>query len=402
MTSDEASDNRLMKPPHGNNTITTTIIAACLLVGMIYLPIIQRMTLIAYDYLVHIKLAEKMLLGGAILTPHFLLQAAVAAIAAIFTVTVQTATLSLLVIAVCAAAFIIARSIAKEVSSLSVIIYLTAALLLVAPLAVPFPFDKHLYLGYISTNVFHNPTMILLKPLALLSFGYAVTAIDNHERLQKFSWLLCGMTTIACALTKPSFTICILPAMALLILYRLFTKKSLSKNMLLFGFFLPALLVLALQFRMTYGSSQIQGVYSGSSQIIFAPLAVMQAYSSWLPAKLLLSLTFPLTLLLCYFRSVTKDTGLLLGWLAFFFGAAYTYLLAESGPRMLQGNFSWSAQIALFILFVNSARFLFGHERSAKTADRNKFYLCNGVLFLHLIFGIIFYVSEYLHTERYW
>lgn len=402
MTSDAALDNKSMKLSHENNTINATIIATCLLVGTIYLPIIQRMIMVGYDYLIHVGLAEKMLTTGEILTPHFLLQFAVAAIAAIFPVTVQTATLSLLVIAVSATAFVIAQTIAKEISSLSVILYLTAALLLSAPLAVLFPFDKHLYLGYISTNVFHNPTMLLLKPLALLSFGYAVTAIDNHKAPQKSIWLLCGLTTVACALTKPSFTICILPAMALLIFYRLLTKRSLSRNMLLFGFFLPALLILALQFRMTYGSSQIQGIYSGSSQIIFAPLAVMQTYSLWLPAKFLLSLTFPLTLLLCYFRRVTKDTGLLLGWLAFFFGAAYTYLLAESGPRMLQGNFSWSAQITLFILFIYSARLLFSHEVSASNAGQNKFYLCNGALLLHLAFGIAFYISEFIHTERYW
>lgn len=385
-----------------NRQLTATVICCCLLVGALYFPVIQRMTLVGYDYLIHMGLAEKMISSGKIVTPHFLLQLGVVAVAAILPMAVQTATLSLLLMSVSATALVVVRNLAREISSPFRLSYLTAALLLAAPVAILFPLDNHLYLGYISTNVFHNPTILLLKPLALLSFGYGVTALDNNKTPLKQSWLLCAIMTIACALTKPSFTICILPAMASLSLYRLFSKEPLNRTLLLSGFFLPAILVLVLQFRMTYGADQLQGVYSGSSQIIFAPLAVMQSYSSWLFAKLLLSLTFPLALLLCYFRSATRDTGLLLAWLAFLFGAAYTYLLAESGPRMFQGNFSWSGQITLFILFVYSAMFLFSRDCSGGNGERKKFYLCNGALLLHLAFGIVFYLSEYLHTERYW
>lgn len=360
------------------------------------------MTGVGYDYIVHMGLSAKMITTGELNTPHFLLQLAVSALSSILPTDILGATVTLLLIAVTATALIVSRSLSNERSSPILIPYLTVSLLLAAPVAILFPIDKHLYLGYISTNVFHNPTILLLKPLALLSFGYAVKSFDNNRGLLSNCGLFCIITTVTCALTKPSFTICILPAMALLIIFKLFNRDSLNWNLLLFGFFLPAILILALQFRMTYSSSQLQGVYIGSSNIIVAPLAVMQSYSSWLPAKLLLSLAFPLALLLCYFRTALKDTGLQLCWLAFMFGAAFTYLLAESGPRMFQGNFTWSAQITLFILFIYSARFLFRSEGIADNTDRKKFYLCNATLLFHFAFGIVFYVSEYMHTERYW
>jgi hypothetical protein len=391
-----------MKAFPENRQYTWAVVISCLLAGAIYLPIIMRFTTVAYDYIVHIGLTAKLINDGDISTPHFLLHLAVAALSSITPAGVRDATVILLLTAVIATAFLVSRSLVNDLASPLLIPCLTTALLLAAPVAILFPVDKHLYLGYISTNVLHNPTIILLKPLALLSFCYAAGSFDNNRVWSGYSWLPCAVTTIACALTKPNFTICILPALALMVIQRLYKKEPFNLRLLLFGFFLPAIIILALQFRMTYSSSQLQGVYAGSSHIIFAPLVVMKSFSSWLPAKFLLSLVFPLTLLLCYFRAAIRDTGLQLGWLAFLCGAAFTYLLAESGPRLFQGNFTWSGQITLFILFVYSVRFLFREKGGGGNSDRNRFYLCNAALLVHFCFGIAFFIAEYLKTERYW
>lgn len=376
--------------------------AAGLLAALLYLPIIARMLETGYDYIVHMELAENMLHSGRIMTPHFLLQSAVSSLSSLVQVPVRTATASVILLAVAATALIITRNILTTLPRPCRSVPLAIALLLVAPPAVLFPLDRHLYLGYVSANVFHNPTMLLLKPLALLSFGYAVMAIDGSTVHLRRHLLYSFLLTVACALTKPSFTICILPALALLAAFGLRGRQTPDWRLVLAGFLVPAAIVLALQFRMTYTADQLQGVYGGKSGIILAPLEVMRSYSSWLSVKLLLSLSFPLAVLICHFREARENAELRLGWLTFSIGAAYTYLLAESGPRMFQGNFTWSAQISLFILFVSSVKFLLGRSTERTPSERKKFVFCSTLLSLHLIFGLAFYLSEYLQTERYW
>ncbi|MNL66026.1 hypothetical protein D3C87_1904350 [compost metagenome] len=57
-----------------------------------------------------------------------------------------------------------------------------------------------------------------------------------------------------------------------------------------------------------------------------------------------------------------------LAWLCFAFGAAYTYLLAESGTRIVDGNFFWSGSTILFILFTTSMIFLLRQRPAEQTS----------------------------------
>lgn len=391
-----------MKPSIGNRQVTFIAVICGLLTEAIYFPIIRRMIESAYDYVIHIRLTAEMITNGGVYTPHFLLQLAVAVLSGISTATLPHSTLIILSTAAITTAYLTARTLLAENPSPLLTTFLTTALMLAAPLAIIFPLDQHLYLGYISPNVFHNPTILLLKPLALISFLYAVKLFDRDKTCSGRDLLCCITTTVACALVKPNFTIAILPALAVATVYRLTAGEHIKLKQLLFGFFLPAVIVLAVQYRMAFSASQLQGMYSGSSSIIFAPLAVMRTYSTWLFSKLILSLAFPLSVLLCFFQAARKNLGLQLSWLAFLCGAAFTYLLAESGPRMYQGNFTWSAQITLFILFIFSAKLLISGECRAIQHYRKRLYLCGTILLGHLLFGSLFYIAEYLQTQIYW
>ena len=172
------------------------------------------------------------------------------------------------------------------------------------------------------------------------------------------------------------------------------------------GFVLPASATLMLQYHWTFSDSQIPGVLPGSSRIVFAPLAVMRQYSSWLAVKLLLSLLFPISVLATNFRRVREDCFLMLAWTLFAVGAGMTYLLAESGPRMIHGNMLWGAQIALFILFIQSAAhisaYFGGALVTASRWERRRALASLGCLLLHTGFGIALYVGEYGRVARYW
>ena len=94
-----------------------------------------------------------------------------------------------------------------------------------------------------------------------------------------------------------------------------------------------------------------------------------------------------------------KSHGLSLAWLSFFFGCAYAYLLAESGPRAMHGNFWWSAQVSLFVLFFESVRFCLEQERAFVVREggvRLRWPLClsGTALGLHMVAGCAGYYMQ--------
>ena len=51
-------------------------------------------------------------------------------------------------------------------------------------------------------------------------------------------------------------------------------------------------------------------------------------------------------------RRILREFSFQFAAISFFFGCGYVYLFAETGNEMFSGNFGWSAQIILFMLFV--------------------------------------------------
>jgi hypothetical protein len=104
---------------------------------------------------------------------------------------------------------------------------------------------------------------------------------------------------------------------------------------------------------------------------------------------------------------VVQDQWLLLAWGVFIVGAGMTYLLAEEGGREYNLNFSWSAQVGLFILFVQSAMFLIRNWNSKEINGIQSIptwqkILVGITLGLHLTSGIIWYLAEVLQPHQWW
>jgi hypothetical protein len=385
--------------------VTSVLIAITI---AIHLPIDLRM-LSSYDYYVHLGLAQSMLRYHLVLTPHFLYQLVTIIIYMLLPLK-QIATAGLITVLLCYAftaiiVFYLLRSV--ETLSRPIAAIITVSLMLVAPFPLLAIADDHLYFGYIGINVFHNPTIVVLKPFALLLFYFSVRVFQHQKNDDTRFVIINSVLIILSALAKPSYIICFLPALALFSLVKLARKEKPRWMLLSWGFVVPAIIVLAIQYYLTYSSTQMEGVYQGQSAIIFAPFAFMSSRSSFLFLKFLFSTLFPFAVLLCYFRSAIKDQRLVFAWLTFLFGAFYTYFLAESGPRMLQGNFAWSGQISLFILFVASALFymrelLSGNNNAGNLLSRKKVLFCAAMYGLHVLSGVLFYLAEYNQSELYW
>lgn len=259
---------------------------------------------------------------------------------------------------------------------------LAIALGLVTPISLLFLADQKFYLGYIGMASYQNPTIILLRPFAILQFIYAVRCFRESSFSGRQVAMAAGISLLS-AFIKPSFAICILPTIGLAVLYQLRKKRAVQWPMVLFGFVLPTVIMLGWQYVLTYYSND------DHSRVLFSPFGVMNAYSDYLPEKFLLSLGFPLLVSTLYFKKALRDLQMVMAWTAFLFGAFFTYFLAESGKRFLDGNFAWSGEIAMIVLFC--ACTLFFIENLPEISSRFQRLTVTLVWAMHAVFGVIYY-----------
>jgi hypothetical protein len=198
------------------------------------------------------------------------------------------------------------------------------------------------------------------------------------------------------ALAKPSYAIALLPALALASLARLLRGRAIDWRLLILGLALPGGLVVAGLYVWAFSSAQVVPPGGGAASVALAPLLVMRTLSpSGLAGKLLLSIAFPACVYAAWFARARRSPMLNFAWLCFGIGALEGYLLAETGPRLRDGNFLWSGQVALFALFAASAAFALRRLAEAARAGRPllcaRSALCASVYALHLASGIAFW-----------
>ncbi|MDL1872091.1 hypothetical protein FBR05_07770 [Deltaproteobacteria bacterium PRO3] len=360
------------------------------------------------DFPFHLEFARKMWSLGEPATPHFLYQALVIAVAlALHGFDASRAALpggfenAGFVIGVCAyllLAFILYRTFLTHLrpgegwKNAWVAACLALALMLVAPvnlLSIP---SRKLYLGYIGMNIFHSSTMRLVVPLSVWLFFEVLRSLRGEDGASG-AWRRTAVLALATALNvlaKPNFAICLLPALGLAMAWRLGAKKRIDALPLLLGVFGMAVAILLWQYQFAF-ERQALGT---PMKIVWAPFQVHGLYSSWLLPKFLLSIAFPLYVSLAYARCAREDFRLSFAWLIFAFGAFYEYFLAQaepSSPNFGFGDFFWSGQISLYLLFIASVLFLINLPPSERG---RRWWPGWGVFGLHLCSGLVWYYVQ--------
>jgi len=261
-------------------------------------------------------------------------------------------------------------------------IFFVISLMLVTPIFLFVFSNGKYYLGYIGITTYHNPTINLLKPVALLNFLMATDILGKSTDIVKKS-LVAGFATAISLLIKPNLIICLLPALGLLVILFLLREKQINWQLLIIGFILPSMIILAWQYLLTYGEG---------GNVIFAPFAVMRLYSNHLLLNFIFSIWFPFWVAIAYLKEAKNDLRMVFAWLIFGFGAVFTYLLAESGERFSDGNFIWCGEIALFILFVVSALFFLKRFVAKKCRGTLEWIILLFGFTPHLVAGLIYYI----------
>ena len=114
---------------------------------------------------------------------------------------------------------------------------------LVTPIFLVYIFDRVLYFGYLGMTTYHNPTIILLRPFAILQLIFAVRGLEERDS-RRNQVLLAAVISVLATFIKPVFAICLLPALGLIMLYRLVKKQPINWKMLGLGLILPTVVML--------------------------------------------------------------------------------------------------------------------------------------------------------------
>lgn len=276
---------------------------------------------------------------------------------------------------------------------------LALCLFILAPISVLE--DNSAMTGYVNATVWHSPTFHALRlfivPVSLLALRIIDGSGYRDLRQRVYFLLLTACLLSLAILAKPSYAIALLPGLCLFALYRVWKRQQVDWAMLLLGVLLPATVLLAMQYLVTYGNVD-DGIQFG----LFLS-ARMHVASLWqIPFRIVLSLAFPLSVYLLYFSEARKHTYLNLSWLVCFVGLTFMYCFNLTGWRSTHAVFNWTAYSTAFALMYATVQFLVEKhaaerrlslqvEVSAKRALSLRRVLIVSVFGLHVIFGVIYF-----------
>ena len=391
-----------------DNTVLTMRLSVFLIIGsaglcaaILMSPVMLNQVFNGRDYIDHTNFAQNMLQSGTLQTPHFLWHLLVTLFNKIFPSSFSVSALIVALLSYALLGSIIAYNLHNRIvghvsktRNAWLTLFLMGSILIAAPITLLWPLDRHLYFGYIGINVYHNPTVTLLKPIALMSFMLIVQSAQVKHI--SFTYILTSiLITVAAALSKPNYSILLIPVLPVFSLYVYLARKNIRSVYYSLIIIASTIMIIAWQYTFTYSSG-------GQSSIAFAPFDVASHYSSFLGIKFFLSVAFPLLVTICYWRRVFCSFEMLLSWLLFLCGAVLTYFFTETGSRQYDGNFFWSGQIGLFILFFSSTMFMIEQYLQSSKRLCLRFILLGLVFSLHLLSGLFFYYAELLYPSWYW
>lgn len=215
----------------------------------------------------------------------------------------------------------------------------------------------HVYLGNIAPNQWHNSTLILAMPFNLLLFYYSAKNIYSDKFSNYFIIAALSMLSLLC---KPNFAMAFLPVLctAILILNREKLLLALTKvSVIAF----PSFGILFYQWYYTFVNGNL---FAPSAKTVIAPFFVWSHYSPHIAISLLLSIAFPLLVLLFFYKKL--DLYLKLGWMTFLVALGFAIVFSEH-PNWGAGNFFWGAIAANYVLFLFSLNLLLKQSKDIKS-----------------------------------
>ncbi len=270
------------------------------------------------------------------------------------------------------------------------------------------------FLGVYSINPLHNPTQMCVKVFSILCFCLVFdiwgiqqdkeyTGVFFHvENGTKKYYIWLSVLLLLSTMAKPTFAEMFIPTVGILMLWNWIAKVIRKENtagayfrncLNMFLCAIPSLLYIGLQFIDYYilgGNNNAE-----TSIIITKWLEVWKMYSENIPLSILLSMAFPLFIIIIdikYFLTSNMGKLALVGYGVSFLEGA---LLGEGGEKLSHSNFLWPLMSAMLIVWlVCTIRLLALEHLGTKTKVQGILVDCAWMLFLiHLFYGFLYALS---------
>ncbi len=224
--------------------------------------------------------------------------------------------------------------------------------MLFPPAGIYLPGIKYRYLGVFTANPFHNATYMAARSFALLAFFWYVKLLDEYEKgANRKDYILFSLFLLLATMTKPSFTIVLVGAAGLIMLYRMFrTKFDNFKPTIILGLcFIPTFIDLLYQYKGVFVPEE--GVEGGMG---FCFGDVWSLYCDNIPLAIGIGVGFPLLVLVCNFKEIKNNTLFRFSWQVYGMSFLMAFFLYEKGFREPDFNFSWGYMYGIFFAFVGA------------------------------------------------
>ena len=266
--------------------------------------------------------------------------------------------------------------------------------MLFPPKGIYLPGIKHNYLGVFSGNPFHNATYMATRPFAILAFLWYGKLLDCYEQGYSGQWRMNGtggrktlasvaehsgtvgvamcdyvmfaLSLLLTTMTKPSFTIVLVGAAGLIMVWRMVRSKfrNFVPTIQLGLCFIPTFLHLLYQYKGVFVPSD--GEEGG---IGFTFGEIWGLYCDNIPLAVCLAVGFPLAVLVLNFKELKTNTLFRFSWQIYLMSFAMAFFLYEKGFRRPDFNFSWGYMHGIFFAFMGAVLVLLsatGQKRKYK------------------------------------
>ena len=306
---------------------------------------------------------------------------------------------ALLIMAVLAILFLYFQKRVEKSYQYILTVISCVSLLFVGPLDASKVLENY-YLGGYTGNIWHNPTYLAVKPVALMTFLFYSHILTVHIAKKK-EYIIASLFLVASAFFKPNFYQCFVPGLVVYcIIYWLLnrTKEVFLECLRIAGTCVPIGVVAVIQF-----VTSLSG--EGGKGIGISYLYVWKHFTPNWKLALIVSIAFPLLVYIIQAVKLRWNVQMFLSLCML--GSAiiqYMFFYIPAGP--FAGDFSWGFGLSIFICFMVAMERLFFTPVEGTFSIAGKI-LCYGIYFMHLYFGILYFSGIWERVEvvaplRYW